>query len=129
VEVAKKYNVSESWVRRVVQQRRELGKLGPYKFRRRDRHNGSLHQRIIYMVIEEPRITVNELERVLGTTLSIKHLSRVKDELFIKHLISWYGSPTSELVRSPTGNVTAHMTRSLLPWDLKRELDALCTEV
>jgi hypothetical protein len=124
-EVARKFGVSESWVRRVVQQRRELAKLGPYRHRFRDRHNAPLRQRVRYLIREDPRITVKELERVLETKLNIKLLGGVKDELAINHDIRWYGGLDTEFVLSPSGNYLTQPRQFALPWGLEDEIEHL----
>lgn len=124
-QVAEKYGVSESWVRRVVQQRRECGKCGPYKYRFRDRHSGTNFRRARYMVMEDPRITIKELERVLGTKLSIDFLGGLKDQLDINHNIRWYGGLDMEFVLSPSGNYLTQPRQPAFPWDLEQELERL----
>jgi transposase len=60
-EVALKFNCSESWVRRVKQERREQGKVAPKLTRRRshdwDPHAGWLREKIA----EKPDATLREL--------------------------------------------------------------------
>jgi transposase len=124
-EVAKKYGVSPGWVRRVVQQRRELGKYGPYKFRRRDRRSAPLSRRVIYMIMEDPRLTIKELERVLGTKLSINLLEGVKNELDISHRVRWYGGLDTEFVLSPSGNYLTQSRTPAICWELEQEIERL----
>jgi transposase len=121
-EVADRFSVSESWVRRVVQQRRELGKLGPYKYRFRDRRTASLWWRIRYTVVEDPRITVKELERALGTKLSIDDLQGIKDELDINWDVVWYGGLSTQFILSPTGNYTTEPRGPVLDRDIENEI-------
>ena len=122
-QVARQFNVSESWVRRVVQQRRELGKLGPYRYRFRDRHTTYWQRRARYIVLEDPHITVKELERVLGRKLSIEFVQGLKDELDINQLASWYGGIQTQFYLSPTGNYLIGPREPYL--DVELELERL----
>jgi len=55
------------------------------------------------MIMEDPRISVKESERVLGAKPSTDLLDRLKTWLVISHRIHWYGLDT-EFVLSPSGN-------------------------
>ena len=124
-EIAEKYRCSESWVRRVVQEHRELAKCGPYKYRFRNRNGGSVYQRARRMIMEDPRITVIELRRVLGDKLSIEVLGGVKDELDVNNQVCWQGGLDTEFVLSPSGNYLLRPRGSYLPWDLEDEIERL----
>jgi hypothetical protein len=91
-QVAREFGFSPSWVRRVKQERRELGKYGPYRDRRLNRHSGPLKQRIKDVLKEEPWMTVEELQRLFGPNLDMKLLFAVREELFINNDVSWYGA-------------------------------------
>lgn len=75
--VALKYNVSESWVRRLKQRRRESGEVAP-----RSSRNGRQPKwlpwldEIEALVEETPDITLRELRDALGKDISIQSLSR-----------------------------------------------------
>ncbi len=73
-EVATRYDVSESWVRRIKQERRELGKTAPCVRRNRTPKWAAYQDQILKIVAERPDITLNELKTALGTELTTKTL-------------------------------------------------------
>ena len=68
--VALRFNCSESWVRRVKQERRELGKTAPCTTRRRIPEWYPLRAEIERFTAEQPDLTLQELKDALGTHLS-----------------------------------------------------------
>lgn len=68
--VALRFRCSESWVRRVKQQRRELGKTAPATTRRRIPRWAVHRERIEQVVAERPDLTLQELKDELQTELS-----------------------------------------------------------
>ncbi len=76
-QVALKYDVSESWVRRLKQRRRESGEIAP-----RSSNNGVQPKWLAYadqmqrVVKENPDITLRELRDALGRDVSPQTLSR-----------------------------------------------------
>lgn len=69
-EVAVKFKVSESWVRRIKQERREQGKTAP-KLTRDRAPEWLVHQEQIVAIYEsKPDTTLSELKKELGTELS-----------------------------------------------------------
>jgi transposase len=68
--VALRFNCSESWVRRVKQQRRELGKTAPLLTRRRIPKWEPLRERMLVIVAARPDLTLQELKDELDTDLS-----------------------------------------------------------
>lgn len=75
--VALKYAVSESWVRRLIQRRRETGEVAPRSSRNRRQPKWLPHvERIQALVDEKPDITLKELRDTLGEDISIQTLSR-----------------------------------------------------
>lgn len=76
-QVALKYDVSESWVRRLKQRRRESGEIAP-----RSSHNGVQPKWLAYadqlqrLVEEKPDMTLRELRDALGQDVSPQTLSR-----------------------------------------------------
>lgn len=79
--VALKFNVSESWVRRVKQERRELGKLGPATKRRRVPKWAADADRIRAAMTRRPDLTLAELQTELNTRLSRMTLCRALRQL------------------------------------------------
>lgn len=75
-EVAGLFRVSESWVRRVKQERREQGKLAPCTKRRRIPEWAPLAEPIERCLAQQPDLTLQELKDVLGTMLSRQTLCR-----------------------------------------------------
>lgn len=81
-EVALKYDVSESWVRRLKQRRREHGEIAP-----RSSRNGlkpkwlPYVERLQQLVQKKPDITLRELRDVLGVEISLQTLSRALRQL------------------------------------------------
>ena len=92
MQVAKKFGCSRAWVRRVKQQRRELGKRGPYRIRRSDRQTAALRDRIKYAIIEEPSLTVEEVQRIFHTELTMGQVSGIREELYVNDDIYWRGA-------------------------------------
>lgn len=68
--VALRFSCSESWVRRVKQERRELGKFGPATTRKRVPKWAPLKDDIERIIAERPDITLQELKDELQTDLS-----------------------------------------------------------
>lgn len=76
-EVALKYDVSESWVRRLKQRRRENGEVAPRSSRNRRQPKWlAMADQIEAMVSEQPDITLRELRDALGAEISIQGLWR-----------------------------------------------------
>jgi len=76
-EVATKYRVSESWVRRLKQRRRETGEVAP---RRSGTKQGpkwlAYAEDLRQLVDEQPDATLGELRERLGQDVSVQTLSR-----------------------------------------------------
>jgi transposase len=68
--VALRYDVSGSWVRRVKQERRELGKTARCTTRRRVPAWAVHREAIEQLTAERPDLTLAELKQALGTELS-----------------------------------------------------------
>ena len=73
-EVATYFNVSESWVRRVKQERRELNKVAPCLTRRRTPLWAPLADQMLEAIRRQPDLTLRELKAELGTELSVQTL-------------------------------------------------------
>lgn len=73
-EVATYFNVSESWVRRVKQERRELNKVAPCLTRRRMPLWAPLADRMREAICHRPDLTLRELKAELQTELSVQTL-------------------------------------------------------
>ena len=68
--VALRFKCSESWVRRVKQERRELGKIAPLLTRRRTPQWEPYRERMLELIAQRPDMTLQELKDALETTLS-----------------------------------------------------------
>jgi transposase len=76
-EVAAKYRVSESWVRRLKQRRRATGSIVPMQQRYGPKPKWTEHaERLADEVRQKPDITLEELKAKLPTGLSITTLWR-----------------------------------------------------
>ena len=79
-EVALRFNVSESWVRRVKQERRELGKVAPSMTRNRRKSWESYVEWLLAKLDQKPDIYLRELQAAareeLGWEVSDVTLSR-----------------------------------------------------
>ena len=73
-EVATYFDVSESWVRRIKQERREQNKVAPCLTRRRIPLWAPLADRIRELIRHKPDLTLRELKTELRTELSVQTL-------------------------------------------------------
>ena len=81
-EVATKYEVSESWVRRLKQRRRENGEVVPRSSRNHRQPKWlAVADQLQALVGQRPDITLQELRNALGGTLSIQTLARALRQL------------------------------------------------
>ena len=78
--VALQFNVSESWVRRIKQERRG-GKLGPATKRRRTPKWVAEADAIQAAIAKQPDLTLSELKAELQTSLSRTSLCRALQQL------------------------------------------------
>ena len=79
--VATRFNVSESWVRRIKQERREQGKLAPLRTRKRTPQWAVYAEQIVMLIGHTPDLTLSELREKLATTLSEVTLCRALQQL------------------------------------------------
>jgi transposase len=79
--VALHFSVSESWVRRIKQERRELGKVAPCRKRNRTPAWMKEAEKIKAAIAKKPDLTLGELQAELGTDLSISTLCRALQQL------------------------------------------------
>jgi transposase len=79
--VALRFRCSESWVRRVKQERREQGKTAPCTTRRRTPLWAAEAERIRECLHRRPDLTLRELKQELGTALSVHTLCRALKRL------------------------------------------------
>lgn len=76
-QVAVKYRVSESWIRRLRQRRRESGEVAPRKSGHAAEPKWLAHrERLEELVREQPDATLAELRERLGIDISVPTLAR-----------------------------------------------------
>ena len=83
IEVAEEYGCSESWVRRLVQRRRESGSLRPLTPKRPDTHKldeADLEQ-LRTLIASKPDMTLAELAEALGNKASVPTVWRATQAL------------------------------------------------
>ena len=80
-DVATRFRVSESWVRRIKQERREQGKTAPKSTRNRTPAWAPIADDIRAAIDAEPDLTLRELKERLGTDLSVQTLCRALQRL------------------------------------------------
>lgn len=79
--VAQRFGVSEAWVRRIKQERRETGKTAPLTTRRRTPTWVQEADRIRNVIACSPDLTLDELKARLQTSLSRSTLCRALGQL------------------------------------------------
>lgn len=79
--VALRFGVSESWVRRIKQERREQGKTAPLLTRRRPTKWAAEADNIRAAISRTPDLTLDELKVQLGTSLGRSTLCRALQSL------------------------------------------------
>jgi len=76
-QVATKYRVSESWIRRLRQRRRETGEVAPRRSGSRREPKWLPHaERLQQLVAQTPDATLEELRQALGLDCSIHTIAR-----------------------------------------------------
>jgi transposase len=78
-DVANKYRVSESWIRRIKQERREQGKLAPSKTRNRTPKWMAKRDAIIEAIERKPDMTLAELKAEIQS-ISVRAAMRIRSE-------------------------------------------------
>lgn len=79
--VARQFGVSEAWVRRIKQERRETGKTAPSTTRRRTPRWMNEAESIRAVIAKSPDLTLSELKAELQTSLSRATLCRALQRL------------------------------------------------
>ena len=79
--VAAQFHVSEAWVRRIKQERREQGKTAPCLTRRRTPIWVKEAESICAAILKSPDLTLDELKTELQTSLSRTTLCRALQRL------------------------------------------------
>ena len=80
-EVARKFSVSASWIRRLKQRRRETGSIDPRPHRSPTSRLLAYGPRICELVQQRPDATLEELRQALGVPTSVSALCRALQRL------------------------------------------------
>jgi len=82
-QVAKQYRCSESWVRLLIQRRREIGTLDPLPDYRPDNHklNDSDMEQLAKLIADRPDMTLGELADALDKKVSVPTVHRATKKL------------------------------------------------
>jgi transposase len=83
IEVAEQFNCSESWVRRLIQRRRETGSLAPLPLRlpNNNKLNEDDLERLRALIRQTPDMTLAELAEALGHKVSVPTVWRATQAL------------------------------------------------
>ena len=93
-EVATYFDVSESWVRRIKQERRELNKTAPLLKRRRTPLWAALADRMRELIQQKPDLTLRELKAELHTERGPKRIKLAREDGRQKASECWPVFPT-----------------------------------
>ena len=82
-EIAKRFNVSTAWIRRLLQRRRERGEYGPLtsKRGRKPIFDGPLQQRLEALIAEQPDVTLAELRDRTGVGCTLAAICKTLQRL------------------------------------------------
>jgi transposase len=80
-QVGVKYDVSESWIRRLRQRRRENNEVAPRIRRAREPKWVAIKDQLVRLVTAKPDATLSELKAELQTPLSLNTLCRALQKL------------------------------------------------
>ncbi|HXZ47324.1 MAG TPA: helix-turn-helix domain-containing protein [Pseudolabrys sp.] len=83
IEVAEQFECSESWVRRLIQRRRENGSLQPkpHHVPRNNKLNERDLSRLAELIAQQPDMTLAELAEALGNKVSVPTVHRATRRL------------------------------------------------
>jgi transposase len=112
-QVAKQFHCSESWVRRLIQRRRELGTLDPLPAKRPD--NNKLRpddlDQLARLIADQPDMTLGELADALTKKVSVPTVHRATKKLKLPFKKS-PSSPASKTGRTSSKDGTRGSKRS-----------------
>jgi len=113
IEVAEQFNCSESWVRRLIQRRRETGSLAPRPMRLPDNRKLSQDdlERLKTLIRQRPDMTLAELAEALGRKVSVPTVWRATQALGLP-LKKSPTMPPSRIVRTSKKHATRGSTNS-----------------
>jgi transposase len=82
VQLAKRFGVSDRWIRKLLRQRRETNSIAPKQYRRGPKPKLSLDQRerLVLLARQKPDLTLDQLRRRLRLRCSIVTVWRALDQ-------------------------------------------------
>jgi transposase len=82
-EIAKRFNVSTAWIRRLLQRRRQRGEYGPSttKRGRKPIFDGPLRERLEALIAEQPDVTLAELRDRTGVDCTLAAICKTLQRL------------------------------------------------
>lgn len=120
--VALQFKVSESWVRRIKQERRETGKTAPCTTRNRTPEWARYSEQMQQLISERPDMTLQELKEALGTDLSRSTLCIALQKLKLT-LKKKSSGPPSRIV--PMSHSSGRNGKSSKKGSIRRSLSSL----
>jgi transposase len=113
IEVAEQFNCSESWVRRLIQRRRETGSLAPRPNRlpNNNKLDDADMERLRKLILQTPDMTLAELAEALDNKVSVPTVWRATQTLGLPFKKS-PSTPSNKTVRTSKRSVTRGSTGS-----------------
>lgn len=73
LQLAKRFGVSDRWIRKLLRQRRETGSIAPKQYRRgpKPRLSGAQRRRLVLLAREKPDLTLDQMRRRLRLRCSL----------------------------------------------------------
>ncbi|HUU23080.1 MAG TPA: IS630 transposase-related protein [Phycisphaerae bacterium] len=107
-EIAKRFDVSTAWIRRLLQRRRELGHYGPLTTRpgRKPIFVGRLRERLEAFVAEQPDATLAELRDRTGVNCTLAAICKTLQRLEYRRKKRRCG-PLSKIVPTCNSSVSS----------------------
>jgi transposase len=81
-ELAKRFGVSDRWIRKLLRQRRETNSIAPKQYRRgpKPKLSGDQRERLVLLARQQPDLTLDQLRRRLRLRCSIATVWRALDQ-------------------------------------------------
>lgn len=95
-EIARRFNVSTAWIRRLLQRRRELGHYGPLttKRGRKPVFDGPLQEHLEALIAEQPDATLAELRDRTGVDCTLGAICKTLQRLGYRRKKRRFGPPS-----------------------------------
>lgn len=106
--IARRFGVSEPWICKLLQRRRQTGSYGPLttKRGRKPVFTAALLKRLEKLVQQQPDVTLSELRQRLGMTCSLAAICTTLQRLDYRRKKRHCG-PLSKIDRTFSGNVNS----------------------